>query len=1239
MQNLKRVLSLVLVVAMVMSFMLSASAATAKQIPDLNESNFQPEVRVLAALDIVEGYEDGSFKPANEVTRAELATILARVKVGGDKEMIKSYNYGHMTYTDVLNNGYVWAAPAIQYATDNGMVVGDGNGLYRPGDTVTVVEGLKMLLTALQYDAEIEGLQNVGAAWKANVLSLAREVGLMDRFYGDTNKNMTRDDMALLIWNFLNCEVVKGYYQNNVANVDTLMYLGGTALEIFFEKQVIYGAIVANEKAILDVPNSNNADLYYGNDLRLPAGQTTLFLYDNDEGESYADHVEHIHSNKVTALGACNQKWEDRNYGCGYFVTFTNLSTDLADIGEPVFVITDLEPTKGYFKAIGGECFSTGTNTVGVEQWTAPSLTGLVNADTVYAHDYDIVSAMPRDLGNGDFYKTVDFDGDGKLDLVLTENWNMTFVGGTDRSGAVKDFGLAKGWNVNNKNYSNLDATNLLDTDFVTAGMINWHYADGIYYSNSAEVIQKTPLTDGVDAVNYKYGYVTLSDGNKYSQSGIDIYNVLGLETVLINCVTDPKATTNYNWYLDNGGFIRAYGEDRSQYSVYLLTEASSVANRYGWTETVDALQQTNLDGAATYNVTNSFNDAFVANSDNAPYGALNGALNGKAVTNLALAAVSDDSIELTVADKIVELQGEYGIYGNEYKLTDKYGKLGEWNVNNGVTYADAHVYTTDATDFYVVTYGTDIKGINYVKSVNYVQGYKNLKNVNFEDCTAAYALVGNLNKTASGNYYNASIVVLESNVAYQEIVSPYFAYEHISDYKDSKVGLFGTINPTGATEELYVSKALSSYVFQNNLLGGLLGFFKYNTVTKAATLIEEDFNNYGIFADQVVVVNSNYKVVGAVGGKQLTLTEDTEIYALVNYFWTDSNAVGEDVMVLDLEYGDLKTGDQIIYVTNAAGTAVEYVLVVNGVVLPQHLKYSEAAKDLYARINDNGYLADAKWNAFVEAVTANIKNPTEANYEAELKAFMAWYPGAANVAEMVEDGEFYVNAFLNDVFYDNGTAGDVVDYLRALYAATDEDGNLVLCAYLGDDTIQEAYAALSETEKEFLIWLEQALVSEANSWINETIKEFIKDLPIDVAVEIKVSVVANLLKAYKEVKDADIAKAMTLIAVVDDFYNAGVESYVYYEDMLDAYKAVKEMGYSYCGDTGCDLCEAMDYVVATVQTMAIDTYRAVVAGTATKAEFEAVWADWTALDAKPFDIDATHTAADIAYIVANPLA
>lgn len=679
MQNLKRVLSLVLVVAMVMSFMLSASAAVQPQIPDLAESNYQPEVQVLAALNIVEGYEDGSFKPANNVTRAELATILARVRVGGDKEMINTYNYSHMTYTDVLNAGYVWAAPAIQYATDNDMVVGDGNNKFRPGDTVTVVEGLKMLLTALDYDPEIEGLQNVGAAWKANTLSLAREVGLLDRFYGDTNKQMTRDDMALLIFNFLSSNVVKGYYTNDVANVDTVLYFGGTALEVYFGKQVVYGAIVANEAADTDVYEMATTGRVANGDVRLPANTTQLFLYDNDEGVTLGDIM--AGRVPVTVPFFSEEKVVD-----DYFMTFTNLSTDLGDIGEPVFVITDLEPTKGDWLATGGLCFSTGTNTVGTETWDAVATLGnLVNNDTVYVNDYDYTTTVQNNT-NGNFLKTVDWDGDGILDIVLKEDWSMTLVTGTNRDNSVNNV-AGENWDFDNRH------PNLLAEDFIDTGYINYHYADGVWYNTQATTIAKTPLADSIDAVNYREGYVTLSDGNKYEQSDVGTGGLQNmLETILINLRNDPKATANYNWYLDNGGYIRAFGEDLSQWSVYLLTDASSTKTRTGWDETVDALRQTDFDGLNTYTVTNSRNDLYVQNAGNTPekFGALNTALDGVAATNLASAAVSETSAELQNPGTIVELMDVDNVYSNEYLLN----KGSDWGAYRALTSSSMLVLT-----------------------------------------------------------------------------------------------------------------------------------------------------------------------------------------------------------------------------------------------------------------------------------------------------------------------------------------------------------------------------------------------------------------------------------------------------------------------------------------------------------------------------------------------------------------
>ncbi len=1045
MQNLKRVLSLVLVVAMVMSFMLSASAAVQPQIPDLAESNYQPEVQVLAALNIVEGYEDGSFKPANNVTRAELATILARVRVGGDKEMINTYNYSHMTYTDVLNAGYVWAAPAIQYATDNDMVVGDGNNKFRPGDTVTVVEGLKMLLTALDYDPEIEGLQNVGAAWKANTLSLAREVGLLDRFYGDTNKQMTRDDMALLIFNFLSSNVVKGYYTNDVANVDTVLYFGGTALEVYFGKQVVYGAIVANEAADTDVYEMATTGRVANGDVRLPANTTQLFLYDNDEGVTLGDIM--AGRVPVTVPFFSEEKVVD-----DYFMTFTNLSTDLGDIGEPVFVITDLEPTKGDWLATGGLCFSTGTNTVGTETWDAVATLGnLVNNDTVYVNDYDYTTTAQTNT-NGNFLKTVDWDGDGILDIVLKEDWSMTLVTGTNRDNSVNNV-AGENWDFDNRH------PNLLAEDFIDTGYINYHYADGVWYNTQATTIAKTPLADSIDAVNYREGYVTLSDGNKYEQSDVGTGGLQNmLETILINLRNDPKATANYNWYLDNGGYIRAFGEDLSQWSVYLLTDASSAMTRTGWDETVDALRQTGFDGLNTYTVTNSRNDLYVQNAANSTpvkFGALNTALDGVAATNLASAAVSETSAELQNPGTIVELMSTFGSYGNEYLLRDG-NDWGAYNSAHEFKHAGVdHVYTTDNTDYYVVTWALDNYGNKMVTNVEYFKGYKALTGVNFADCSNAYALVGGVQTVADGSeYYVANTVVLETNVAFREIKSPYFAYEHISDYKDSRVGLFATIDPTGALVDVPVTYAGSNLPFNNT--DTALGFFSYNPGTQVATVIDHDYNANGIFAANVAIVNPSYKVITTVGGIQLNITENTEIYALVNSRFGNTNNYGERLWLVDQEYGDLRVNDSIIYVVN--GINVEYILVVDGDSrnLPDNLVYAQDGIDIWGMIADDngaGLNNSAAWLAYLKETIADYvtakNNPTTVS-ALELEAARQ---------EMIEAMVEYLETTPD--FTGN------TPYATALAAALADDGLTVAEKKVwADDVFQAASASGTITEQ-----------------------------------------------------------------------------------------------------------------------------------------------------------------------------
>ena len=80
MKNLKKVLALVLVVAMMASFAVSASAATFTDSADIV---YTDAVKLLSTLDVIEGFTDGSFNPEGNVTRAQTAKMLAYIMNGG----------------------------------------------------------------------------------------------------------------------------------------------------------------------------------------------------------------------------------------------------------------------------------------------------------------------------------------------------------------------------------------------------------------------------------------------------------------------------------------------------------------------------------------------------------------------------------------------------------------------------------------------------------------------------------------------------------------------------------------------------------------------------------------------------------------------------------------------------------------------------------------------------------------------------------------------------------------------------------------------------------------------------------------------------------------------------------------------------------------------------------------------------------------------------------------------------
>ena len=269
--NLKKVLSLVLCVAMMLSVMVVGAGAA---FSDQSKIKNTEAVDACTALNIIGGYPDGSFKPEGNITRAEVTKMIC-VALNGGKNPAVSTNTTP-TFSDVRNNANAaWAEGYIESCAAQGIVSGVGGGKFAPNGNVTGVQLAKMLLVSLGYKADLEGF--TGNAWATNVNVIATQRGLYEDLETmDTNAALTRDNAAQMIWNALKATEVEYKYTLDGSNgnlsskaqvVDKTRIQNGTEKDVtmLFDKysvDIIEAAILtsisADDKGTYSVVTTNN---------------------------------------------------------------------------------------------------------------------------------------------------------------------------------------------------------------------------------------------------------------------------------------------------------------------------------------------------------------------------------------------------------------------------------------------------------------------------------------------------------------------------------------------------------------------------------------------------------------------------------------------------------------------------------------------------------------------------------------------------------------------------------------------------------------------------------------------------------------------------------------------------------------------------------------------------------------------------------------------------------------------
>ena len=246
MRNLKKILALVLALVMSLSLMATAGASS---FPDVDAENpYATAIEVLDELKVFQGYkEDGTFRPTETLNRAQAAVLVYRIATGDvEDKYLDNYTYMQQSkFTDL--DGYNWAKGYINYCQNAGIVVGTSSTTFDPGAKVTGYQLLVMLLRTLGYGKAGEFADPKG--WELKTATIAESEGITKNVTsGDFGAPAPRQMVAEILFRGLLTETVE--YSALIPGGYTKS--GETLGMREFGLEKVSGVVMANEWANLE---------------------------------------------------------------------------------------------------------------------------------------------------------------------------------------------------------------------------------------------------------------------------------------------------------------------------------------------------------------------------------------------------------------------------------------------------------------------------------------------------------------------------------------------------------------------------------------------------------------------------------------------------------------------------------------------------------------------------------------------------------------------------------------------------------------------------------------------------------------------------------------------------------------------------------------------------------------------------------------------------------------------------
>jgi len=203
MKTLKRMIALLVSVVFVLTSLTSISVfaddVVFSDVPE-NDSHYNA-IYTLVAEGVVNGYDDGTFKPDATITRAEFAKLLAVASAPTGTVFTATSTQ----FSDIADSTApsAWAIPYIAYAVGTKAISGYEDGTFRPSNPVTYGEAIKMIVCTLGYSSVVN---TTLTPWYKGYIDIAIQIGLTKNAMASGDTPAPRGMVAQLIYNMRDCK-------------------------------------------------------------------------------------------------------------------------------------------------------------------------------------------------------------------------------------------------------------------------------------------------------------------------------------------------------------------------------------------------------------------------------------------------------------------------------------------------------------------------------------------------------------------------------------------------------------------------------------------------------------------------------------------------------------------------------------------------------------------------------------------------------------------------------------------------------------------------------------------------------------------------------------------------------------------------------------------------------------------------------------------------------------------------